>query len=148
MLHPLAATAGHRGLCHLQGAGLVEGSLRTPNPLGTLLPPSGPGDLGHGMRRGLEPRAHEGRWRAVPVPQGAWDSREAVPGRGIEEKATSKEEEMESAEEEHHPKWCESDCNCSCDQSCAVHGCGSTREQHGAQACQSAKESVEEEHHV
>ena len=56
---------------------LGGGSLRTPDPPGPWLPPSRRGEPRHGMRRGLEPRAHEGRWRAVPVPKGqpfSWSS--------------------------------------------------------------------------
>jgi len=42
----------------------------TEDPPGTLLPPSRREDPRHRMRRGLEPRAPEGRCRAAPVPEG------------------------------------------------------------------------------
>ena len=59
-----------RGAVPLAGRRVGGGSPRTPDPPETWSPPARQGDPRHGMRRGLEPRAHEGRRRAVPVPKG------------------------------------------------------------------------------
>lgn len=81
-----------------------------------------------------------GGWQPTFMWDFVWDSREVDPRTGTEQKTTSQKEELESADDEHHPKCHESDCDFSYDQWRAVHGPGSTREQHGTQVCQSTKE--------
>lgn len=82
---------------------------------------------------------------------GAWSlcigAMGVIPGRRTKKKATSQKEKVESEEVEHHPELHENICGCSCDQRCAVNGCGSTGQLHGAQVCLCAKGLMEEKHH-
>ena len=70
------------GAAPLAGSRVAGGSLKTPDPPGTPLPPSHLGEPRRGMRRGLEPRHTRGGGGQCLCPGAAEGHRGAIPRKG------------------------------------------------------------------